>query len=104
MSDEARPTNDGLSLVRRWRDDLRAEARAKEAAANAKAARHRAEQAIVKWLVPEDAEVGQVYMLPVGSVFLRAEVKLGDPTRQGGRSTQEARVELRWHPKEPEEL
>lgn len=103
-NEEERPSNDGLSLVRCWRNGQRAEAHAKEVAANAKADRQRAEQAIVSWLVPEDAEVGQVYMLPVGNVFLRAEVKLGDPIRQSGRSTQEARVELRWHPREPEEL
>lgn len=67
------PTREGTDLVVRWERATEALERARSAKNSAECEASNAETALGKWLLPKDAQPGEVFMVAYGSRWLVVE-------------------------------
>lgn len=103
MSDELKPNNEGLRLLRQWASACERAVSAKRELEHARCDVSNTENALTKWFVPANAAVGTTWMLAVGDTFLKADVVPDGMVREDGAPSKGTKVKLEWHPHPPRE-
>ncbi len=89
---ELKPNNIGLTMLKSLIQQQQTVIRTKRELHSAQTAIRNIEHKITEWLVPDRAEPGQIFMLAVGKVFLKVEVK------------RDKEFKLSWDPHPPEDI
>lgn len=78
MNTDLEPNNTGLDLVRKFHAAGERLRMARASENNARVDLSNAETVLVRWLVPKDAKIGEVYCLAVGDGFMDVHVVQSD--------------------------
>lgn len=99
---EMKVNNAGITLVNQLLRDQKTLEQAKNNVNSVSCDVSNSQNALIKWLVPKDAEIGQVFCLPVENVWLHVKVVQSEARREDGTQSAAKDYEFEWKPRKPD--